>query len=42
LADGDICVGLSIGFACYPDDGQDADTLLAKADAAMYRMKHDS
>lgn len=29
----------SIGVACYPQDGQDADALLSHADGAMYRMK---
>ena len=30
-------VGLSIGVAMFPDDGMDADTLIANADAALYR-----
>lgn len=29
----------SIGVACYPADGEDADTLLSHADADMYRTK---
>jgi diguanylate cyclase (GGDEF)-like protein len=30
----------SIGQSMYPDDGQDEDTLIRAADAAMYKIKH--
>lgn len=39
---GDARVGVSIGVACYPDDGIDRDQLLSAADAAMYAAKRRS
>ena len=35
----DLIVTASIGISCYPGDGDDAETLLKSADAAMYRAK---
>ncbi len=32
-------VTMSVGLASFPNDGRDAETLLANADAAMYRAK---
>ncbi|CAD5261906.1 MULTISPECIES: sensor domain-containing diguanylate cyclase [Halomonadaceae] len=32
----------SIGVACYPADGEDADTLLSRADSHMYQIKRRS
>jgi diguanylate cyclase (GGDEF)-like protein/PAS domain S-box-containing protein len=36
-----INIGLSLGVAIYPNDGGDATTLLANADAALYRAKEE-
>jgi diguanylate cyclase (GGDEF)-like protein len=35
----DLKVSASIGIAMYPDDGLDVETLLQRADAAMYQVK---
>jgi diguanylate cyclase (GGDEF)-like protein/putative nucleotidyltransferase with HDIG domain len=35
-------LGISIGYASFPDDGEDAESLLAAADRRMYRMKEQS
>ncbi len=35
----ELTTGVSIGISIYPLDGDDAETLLNKADAAMYRVK---
>ncbi|KAB2962011.1 EAL domain-containing protein [Zoogloea sp.] len=35
----DLCVNVSIGVALYPGDGADPESLLMRADLAMYRAK---
>jgi diguanylate cyclase (GGDEF)-like protein len=34
-----LCIGVTIGVSLFPDDGEDADTLIRHADAAMYCAK---
>ncbi|UCD85789.1 MAG: PAS domain S-box protein [Deltaproteobacteria bacterium] len=37
---GDICnIGVSIGISIYPNDGENADILVQKADSVMYQVK---
>jgi len=32
-------LGASAGVACYPEDGEEAAELIARADAALYKVK---
>ncbi len=34
-----VCLGVSAGVACYPEDGETPDELLSAADRSMYREK---
>jgi diguanylate cyclase (GGDEF)-like protein len=35
----EVCLGASIGVSIFPDDAADAETLIQRADAAMYNAK---
>ncbi len=37
----EVSIGSSIGISMFPDDAEDADTLLSHADLAMYHAKQD-
>ncbi len=39
IGDVELSVTASVGIACYPDNGDDIETLLRNADAAMYAAK---
>ncbi|WP_132962684.1 EAL domain-containing protein [Tepidimonas ignava] len=39
LPDGELALGGSVGVALFPDDGQEVDALLRRADAAMHEAK---
>jgi len=41
LAPQHVVVTVSIGISLFPEDGQDADTLVRRADMAMYHVKED-
>ena len=39
---GEDLLSMSVGVAVFPDDGVDAEQLLAEADRRMYHAKHES
>ncbi len=39
-SDGDIRIGCCIGVAFYPEDGEDAETVIRNAGAAMRQARH--
>ncbi|MHB8184178.1 MAG: putative bifunctional diguanylate cyclase/phosphodiesterase, partial [Candidatus Desulforudaceae bacterium] len=39
IGEHDLYISTSIGIVLFPDDGQDAETLIKNADTAMYRAK---
>ncbi len=39
IAGSELFVSCSVGYAVYPRDGDDAETLVSRADVAMYRAK---
>ncbi len=39
VAGGTMFLGASVGLACYPENGADQDSLLTRADQAMYEAK---
>jgi len=39
ITEGRVEIGCSVGISRYPDDGNDPEDLLQKADAAMYEAK---
>jgi diguanylate cyclase (GGDEF)-like protein/PAS domain S-box-containing protein len=39
IGSNDLIVPVSIGISIYPDDGEDAETLISNADTAMYQAK---
>jgi diguanylate cyclase (GGDEF)-like protein len=41
LASGQVTASVSIGIACYPEDGRTLDMLAARADRALYQAKQE-